>query len=131
MPIVLVIVTQLSAGTGVGPGAGAAPPSTAGAGLPVPLDPVEAEPVPVMPGVAVPPETVPEPALPLPEQPVYVGKSHEKPAPQSESTLQASSHLYRQVETLVVVQTGGMSGAKHLAFGGQVDPPAHDWIMSV
>jgi hypothetical protein len=36
-----------------------------------------------------------------------------------------------QVETLLVVQVGGVDGAKHSAFGGQVDPPVHSGMVSV
>jgi hypothetical protein len=123
-PTVLTVVVQLSAGTGEGPGA--TPPSMAGASLPVPAEPLEPEPVdpvPVVPGVAVPLDTVPVPAIPLPEQALIVGKVQLKPSPQSASTLQESSHLYLHVETLVVVQVGGLSGAKHWVFAGQVEPP--------
>jgi hypothetical protein len=136
-PTVLVVVVQVSVGcTGVGPGAGATPPSTAGVGAVMPAlapEPPEAEPVPVMPGDTVPVDVVPEPATPPPdpEHMVIIGKVHEKPSPQSVSTLQSSCHLYTQVETLVVVQVGGVDGAKQSAFGGQVEPPEHAMLISV
>jgi hypothetical protein len=136
-PTVLIVVVQLSGGwTGVGLGSGATPPSTAGVRAPVEPAPPEAEPVepvPVMPGDTVPVDAVPvpEPPTPPPEHMVIVGKVQENPSPQSASTLQASCHLYMQVETLVVVHVGGVDGAKQSAFGWQVEPPEHAMIMSV
>jgi hypothetical protein len=127
-PTMLVVVVQLLLG-GMDEGAGAAPPCEGGVALPVVPDPVDA--VPVMPGDTVPVDAVAMPVPPLPEQLVVVGKTHEKPSPQSLSTLQSSCHLYMQVETLVVVQTGGVSGAKHWVFGGQVAPPEQDMTASV
>ena len=62
---------------------------------------------------------------------MIVGKVQVKPAPQSVSTLQASCHLYVQVETFVVVHTGFMFGTRHSALGGQLAPPEHAMIESV
>jgi hypothetical protein len=36
-----------------------------------------------------------------------------------------------QVETLVVVHVGLVSGTRHSALGGQVEPPEHAMIESV
>jgi hypothetical protein len=84
---------------------------------------------------AVPPATgvaMPTPVLPPPEQVVVMANVHEKPSPQSASAWQGSCHLYAHVETLLVVQVGGLSGAKHAAFGGHVEPPpVHVWRIWV
>jgi hypothetical protein len=114
-PTVLVTGMQTSEGTGAL--RGATPPSDAG--VAVPLDVV---PVPLV--------ATPMPLPPLPAQPI--AKEQVKPSPQSASALQASCHLYSQVETLTVVQVGGVVGTKHSAFAGHVAvPPEHCWWDSV
>jgi hypothetical protein len=73
----------------------------------------------------------PDPALPPPEQAVVVANAQEKPSPQSASAWQGSCQVYAHIETLFVVHVGGVEGAKHCAFGGQVEPPEHAWYVSV